>query len=458
VTAGGAPGVAPVRLSAEGRRSVVPAPVNRMMAAFAATFRPGIDVNLGVGYVNEETLPRAAIERAVSAVLAEPLRHPHALNYGGSAGAPNLVAALRRMLAARAGNAAYSEVLDRRRLVIGGNGATSLLEAAAAVLPRGCVVISDPGYYIYADYLRRRGFSRLSVPEDHDGLRTEWLAAHLPAVQDRLSFVYVVGVANPTGAVLSNARRRELVALVTEASRAVGRQIPLFFDGAYELVVHDPAVAPLESPQLHDPLGLVYELGTLSKALSPALRIGWLVGPDTPLVDAIVQRTSDVGFSASLLNQEVASYLLEHDFAGHLARVNAGYRDRAQAARRWIDRHLGSALEDVIGGEAGFYLYLTLRDVETVEGSAFHRYAARCTGDPAIDGAPGDPAPRVLYVPGQLCVDPEGELSSIGRRQLRLSYGYEGREGMERGIATLGEAIAFARSSASPRPAPRSRP
>ncbi len=436
-------------LSEYGAASSTPSPVNRMMAAFAADFRPTEDINVGVGYVNERTIPHDLFLEAMRVVLGSPEKYKVPLNYGGSKGSQNLIESIKQFHVDRGIGGLTQEIIDRNDVIIGPNGATSLLEGIAHVLSPGIVITSDPMYYIYCNFLERQGFELVAVPEDGNGIRTDLLRAKLDALGSRendIAFVYIVTINNPTSTILSNERRAELVQIVTELSRRVGRKIPLFFDRAYENLVHDPTVPPLQSGLLYDTEGLVYELGTLSKILAPALRIGYMMGNDGQFLRAMVQKTSDVGFSAPLITQEIASYLLDLHVQSQLDGVNQGYRHKARAVKGWIDEYLSEFITGCSGGKAGFYFYLTFDDcIQTTEDSAFFTYLSRTTGDVAIDGPDTEKKPRVIYVPGEFCVHPRGDLVEIGKRQLRLSYGFEELERIEEAIKLMREAAEYAK-------------
>jgi DNA-binding transcriptional MocR family regulator len=434
-------------LSAYGRASTVPAPVSRMMAAFAADFRDGVDINLGVGYVNEETIPTRGILEALEAVVADPVKYRQALNYGGPHGSPNLIGSIRRYYLENRAGGLTAEILDRTAIIVGANGATSLLEGLAQVLEPGIVISSDPVYYIYSNFLERRGFEIAAVPEDDSGIRIDALERRLAGLGGRrkdLRFIYLVTVNNPTCSVLDNRRRRQLVEIAARLSDELGRKVPLVLDKAYEDLVHDPDTEKPLSGLLWDARGLVYELGTVSKILAPALRVGYMMGPDSDLMRAMVQRISDVGFSAPLVTQEMASYLLDNHCRRQVESVNAGYREKARAVRGWLDEHLGEHLEHVVGGQAGFYFYLTFREIETGEGSRFFKFLSRTTGDEDVDGPAGARKPRLVYIPGEICVHPRGELVEVGRRQLRLSYGFEKLERIGEAVRLMAEAATYA--------------
>jgi DNA-binding transcriptional MocR family regulator len=227
-------------------------------------------------------------------------------------------------------------------------------------------------------------------------------------------------------------------------SREQQRRIPIFFDLAYELLLHDPEAERFVSMLPADDLDIAYEIGTLSKVLAPAMRIGYLLGPDGPLMKAMVQRTSDSGFNAPLFVQEMASYMLDHRIADQLRVVNSGYREKALAVGAGIEQQLGPHLAERRGGSAGFYYYLTFRDIETHAESPFFRYLSRITGDPRADGPADAPLPRVVYIPGECCVHAGGDLALAGRRQLRLSYAFEETPQILCALHWMRQAIEFA--------------
>jgi aspartate/methionine/tyrosine aminotransferase len=160
------------------------------------------------------------------------------------------------------------------------------------------------------------------------------------------------------------------------------------------------------------------------------MRIGYLLGPQGSLMNAMVQKTSDAGFSAPLFVQEMASHVLDECIDAQLCAVKAGYREKALAVRAGIDRSLGPLIQEVRGGGAGFYYYLTFDRVETHPASRFFRYLTRDSGEP-----------RVIYIPGAYCVQARGDLAEAGRRQLRISYGFEETPQILKALELMREAV-----------------
>ena len=430
-----------------GRASTKPSPANQMMADVDTSFRPEVDINLGVGYVNEDTIPRHLLSQSLDKVLANPQSYPLALNYGGPNGTPYLIESIRRFYHQQHLCETNLDVLAGKQILIGASGATSLLDAIASTIKTGIVLTADPIYYIFADLLERLGFDVIAVPEDQHGIRTEHLQKTIESLGDkkkRIRFMYIVTVNNPTCSILSNQRRQDLVRIASNLSNQLRRKVPLVLDTAYEMLIHDSQVQSPQSSFLNDRLGITYEIGTLSKILAPALRIGYMIGPTSPLTDAVVQRVSDVGFSAPVLNQAMASYLLDHHIDEQLQSVHDAYRKKALRVRKALEEGLGDALEECRGGSGGFYYYLTFKKVQTHTQSAFFQYTNRSTGNPLIDGPKHAKYPKVAYVPGEYCVHNHGHLVQRGRRQFRLSYAFENTHRIEQAVNILNDACQYA--------------
>ncbi len=435
-----------VLLSNYGKASSIPSAVNQMMTDFAVGFRDGIDINLGVGYVNENTIPRKLIQNAYEAILANPEKYRASLNYGGAQGSPNLIKSIKTFLINNQIDGITQDTFSQRDVVIGANGATSLLESITHLLPTGIVVTADPMYYIYSNDLERKDFTVIAIPEDNEGLQTDLLREKLNALgseKEDIQFFYVVTVNNPSCTILSNHRKKTIVEIVTQLSYEVGRKIPLFFDNAYSDLVHDNTVEQLKPAFLYDEIGIVYEIGTLSKIIAPGLRIGYLIGPKGAFLNSIIQRTSDIGFSAPLINQEIASYLLDNEIEAQIQKVNNEYRRKALQVKTWIHELLSENLQECRGGSAGFYYYLTLANTKTDTTSDFFKYLTRTTGNEEIDGPKGKPHPKVIYIPGEHCAHPSGEMVDIGKRQLRISYGFEELPQIHAALKHMKDAIGY---------------
>ncbi|MEZ5228559.1 MAG: PLP-dependent aminotransferase family protein [Acidimicrobiales bacterium] len=281
--------------------------------------------------------------------------------------------------------------VDRILVTAGSQQALDLVtRLAASPTETSTVVIEDPGYIGASQVFRSHGHQLVGIGVDADGLRVDELADHLAAgLRPRLCYVNPT-FQNPTGATLSAERAQRLVELAETYDFLVVADDPYV-----ELALDDrPAATPLpESPQ-------VIRLGSMSKTLSPGLRIGW-IDADPRLVAqlALVKQAADL--HTSTFNQLLVADVMSDStwWSAHLDGLRNGYRQRRAALRSAVDRHLPNAQVTPQGG--GFFLWCDLGvDVDTLLPAALDHGVAFVPGAAFAIDQPANTSIRLSYSSG----------------------------------------------------------
>jgi GntR family transcriptional regulator / MocR family aminotransferase len=278
------------------------------------------------GGVDVASAPELELRRAFSRALA---RHGRALAaHRDPLGWPPLREAIARSLAARGIGADSGEILVT-------NGAQQALDLIARTLldPGDTVAVEQPGYFAASFAFLASGAHLVGIPVDEQGLRTDALARLLRARRVKLVFT-TPAVQSPTGAVLGDARREELLALADENETPVVED-----DYDCELRLGVPPVPALKT---RDTSGQVLYVGTFSKVLIPGMRVGYLLAPE-PLLPrlALTRLASDFGTNA-VAQAAVAELLAAGELERHVRRVRKRYAARLAA----LDRALADALPE----------------------------------------------------------------------------------------------------------------
>ena len=212
--------------------------------------------------------------------------------------------------------------------------------------------VENPGYPPLRAALLGAGAALVPAPVDGEGL----VVGALP------SDVRIVCVTPshqaPLGMAMSLARRRDLLNWAAERQAIV---IEDDYDGEFRFTSR-----PLDALKTLDRDGRVFYVGTLSKSMLPALRLGYVVAPAWAR-EALVAAKHAAGFGTPALTQAaVADFIAEGHLLRHVRRMRTEYAERRRVLEQALRRHLGERAH-IYPAIAGLHLAVGLPGVDTDE-------------------------------------------------------------------------------------------
>lgn len=360
---------APIRgLSQLGRRVLAFPPVNQGGERSAIDFR--------YGDLSSDDFPVLQWKRAITRAL---LQKQDRLSYSDPSGLPDLRKALQGYL-----RRARGIRCDADQIIVVSGSQQALDLCARVLLDSGDhVVIENPGYLAARQVFEAIGAGLHSIPVDQDGMRTDLLE---DVQEARLAYV-TPSHQYPLGSVMSVSRRQALLAW---AARNGAYVVEDDYDSEYRFDAR-----PVEALQSLDRADVVIYVGTLSKTLSPQLRLGYLVVPASlaPVFSA-VKRLMDR--HTPNLAQSALAHLFETGwYESHVRRVRRRNGERRAALLEALDRYFGDRVT-ISGADAGLHVVIWLRDVPRKEELQLVE-AAKAIGvgvyplGPLFDGTKGRP-------------------------------------------------------------------
>ena len=297
---------------------------------------------------------------------------------------------------------------DAEQIMIVGGSQQAVDLTARVLLERGSAVwIEEPGYFGAQKALKMAGARLVPVPVDAEGLNVESGIARCP--QARAVFV-TPSHQCPLGVTMSASRRLRLLDWARNEGAWI---IEDDYDSEYRF-----GNLPIAALQGLDRDSRVIYIGTFTKMLFPALRLGYVVLPrDLVVAFTAVRRGMDM-FSPTFPQAVLADFIGEGHFDRHIRRMRLLCRERRGALVRALERELGSAAR-VVGDAAGMFLTAIL------PGSC---------DDHAVGLRAGSLGVRALPLS-------ECYVGRARRRGLVLGYGGVGVAEIENGVARLSEAI-----------------
>lgn len=359
------------------------------------------------GHNSPDSLPAADLTAAATTVMEREARN--LATYGMTSG-PQGYLPLREFLVKKLkADAGITCTTDEILITSGSLQAIDLVNAL--LVDKGdTVIIEEENYGGTFTKLARIGAKMVAIPVDAEGMRMDALAsalADLRAKGIRAKYINTVPtIQNPTGTVMPLGRRQEMIRLAKEYG------VPIFEDDCYADLVFSRQRPP-SLYGLADWDGVIH-IGSFSKSIAPALRIGFVVAK-WPVLSRLVALKSDAGTPA--IEQMVLAEFCSKHFDAHVNKLNAALKAKADVLVAALEEQFGTAAEFTrpIGG-----IFLWVKLPEGVDTARLFQVAAQH---------------GIAINPG-----PEWSLAARdNKRHLRLCFAYPSDDVIRAGVAALAE-------------------
>ncbi len=373
--------------------------------------KPGI-ISFAGGFPDSAMFDVDGIREAVNAALTE--EAGGALQYGATEGYQPLREQLVDFMATK-GNLGVSA--SDLIVTTGSQQALDLL-GKTLISPGDKVIVEGPTFLATIQCFRLYGAQLISAPVDEQGVNTDKLeqliAEHTP------KFIYLIPTfGNPSGALLSLERRQRVLELAVKHNVLIVEDDP--YGDLYFGEAPPPSLLALSS-QVPGSRERLVHCGSLSKVLSPGLRVGWMVSPAELLAKATMCKQFSDAHTSTFAQATAAQYLKAGRMPATLAKVRAVYAERAMTMGNALRRELGEAIE-FVQPQGGLFVWARLsgQGGKLADGSELAKRAIE---------------KGVAFVPGAPFF-----ASNPDHATLRLSFATVGVDKIEEGVARLGQAV-----------------
>ncbi len=379
--------------------------------------KPGI-ISFAGGFPDPAMFDVEGIREASAKALQE--EPGGALQYGATEGYEPLRQQLSHFMATKgegrpgtAVNVAPNELI----VTTGSQQALDLL-GKCMISPGDKVIVEGPTFLATIQCFRLYGAELISAPVDGNGVKTDELeklmAEHKP------KFVYLIPTfGNPSGALLSLERRKKVLELAVKYQTLVVEDDPygdLYFGDA-----PPPSLLALSST-VPGSRELLAHCGSLSKVLSPGLRVGWMIAPAALMANAVMCKQFSDAHTSTFAQATAAQYLKAGRMPATLVNVRKVYAERARAMGEALTRELGDAVEFTQPqGGLFFWAKLTGKGGKVKDAGEFAKRAIE---------------QGVAFVPGAPFFAANPDVSTF-----RLSFATADVGKIKEGVARLGKAV-----------------